>query len=280
MRARINADLSTATSRATKLQSTAAYDKTAAATAISKTVTSGAATSHEQAVEKANAKLKAKTKTKSKKSSASTAAAKKAGLSAASKIKASQSATTSGKVHQAAKSATYSKSSATRASTSTKKSAVSKKTPVARGAAKGIHNLDTLTTNDDMWFGAEHTSDCVPVSIANHMLFVDGYRATNEQVAELAERCGHAPTIKRGLQVAASMARRGAWPAVPKFAPCRGLPLPGCIVGYEAMTDSGRRPHAALLTDDGCVVSWGGEYALDTAIEEAWIIRWSTRTKI
>jgi hypothetical protein len=280
LRARINDDLRATTSRANKLQATAAHDAKSATAAIMRTVTSGQAMTHEQAIEAANAKLKAKTKSKTKhgkhgKSSESAAAAKRAGLAAASKVKASASSPARGKVHSAAKSAHYSKSSATRASSSSKKTAVSKKSPVARGAAL---SQTTTSESNDAWFGAPHTDDCVAAAIANHALYVDGYRATREQFNELTDLLGYEPTIERGLEIAAAMARRGAWPAMPRFAPWLGLPIAGMIVGYEAMTDTGRRPHAALLVDDAMVVSWGDEMPLDTEIEEAFVIRWRSNT--
>lgn len=285
LRARINANLKTATSRYDKLQSTAAYDSKTAAAAIMKTVTSSQAVSHEKAVEAAAAKVQSKSKKTAKskaKSSAATAAATKAGLAAASKVKssASSSSTVKGTVHQGSSSVRTVKSSSAKASQSSKKSAVSKVSPVARGAAKGTQNVRILaTSDDDAWFGAEHTDDCVAAAIANHMLYVDGIRPTRQQVAELTALLGYAPTIRRGLRVAASMARRGAWPAIPRFAPnVTSEPLPGMIVGYEALTDEGYKPHAALLVGDFTVISWGDEYALDTEVEESWVVRWRSNT--
>jgi hypothetical protein len=280
LRARVNDDLKTATSRYTKLQSTAAYASKTAQAAIMKTVTSSQATTHEAAVEAANAKLKktaaSKTKKSSKaKSATGTAAAKKAGLAAASKVK---STTVKQSVHQGSSSVRTVKSSSAKAASSVKKSAVSKVSPVARGAAKGTSTTCTpvfATRDEDSWFGSEHEANCVSAAVANHLAFTEGIFATSDQVAELTDLLGYAPTIVHGLEVAREMARRGAWPAVPRFAPnVLTSPIPGMLIGYEALTDEGYKPHAALLVDAFTVISWGDAYSLESSIDESWVVMW------
>lgn len=282
LRARENSNLTAATSRANKLQSKAAYDKTAATAAVMKTVTQGQALTHEKAVEAASAKLKKKTskskkktKGKSKASVASAAAARKAGFAAAAKVKGSASSPVAGRAHQGSATVKSVKPVTTKASKSSAKSAVSKKSPVARGAAKPGFRPDLMdvATRDDLaesWFGTEHERNCVPVAIANHLLYYSGIRATSDQLDDLTGRCGYAPTIESGLKIAAVMARSGSWPAAPRFYPYAARPLPGMIIGYDA----GSRPHAAVLLDDSTVISWGDEYEFVGDVEESWVIRW------
>jgi hypothetical protein len=121
------------------------------------------------------------------------------------------------------------------------------------------------------WAGDEVTPDCVITAIANSLIHATGIVTTTAERAELASCCPAEPTIEEALWQTwltgwpgNGKVRLAAYKSVP-YASQRGV-----IIGYE--TENG--PHAALSLGDGQVVSWGSETTLTAPVEEAWQPAW------
>jgi hypothetical protein len=217
--------------------------------AVMRTVDTAQATSYEQVLFKAasRAATKAVTSAKSYKGSISNqqkaqiaGAATKAGLAAASKIK-------------------------------TPKAAV--------GRTASLPSSIKPPWNYDKWIGLEYTPACVPVAIANHLLFRTGVEMDGAFLMRFIEKCGEAPTIEHGLRTLKEISR-GVQDnkyiiCLYERVPVRFAKSTGLVVGFE----SSYGPHAALSLGYGRVISWGAEIPDDAEMEEAWMIDWLTEVK-
>jgi hypothetical protein len=163
--------------------------------------------------------------------------------------------------------------------------AASKKATVVKGkgrtASAGAGFVKYETYNK--WIGDPDTPVCVPVAIANHLLYTAGVRMNDAYLGRFIFQCGYNPSIKRALAVLKSMTANGpsSWPSTRsdeyQYALVDYEPVParyasgtGLVIGYK--TVHGR--HAALSLGNGTVVSWGQEISSDAEIEEAWMLDW------
>jgi hypothetical protein len=306
LQARIELDMYTHANLAGRLQYAAAGEKAYANDAVMRTLDNAQAVAHEAAVFRQIEKTASKAsksalpKRKYKASAAVTAAARKAGLAAATTPALARSA----RVARAKrKAASHAKASAT-AKASARKSARSRKAPV-KAAKSRTAPLHPLTLGNDPaayavmqaavygasplkktetrreWVGDEVTPNCVITAVANHLLYSKGVTATERAMNELYESCKPEPIIEEVL-----------WTAWVIGWPCDGCvrlrtyklvawetaleTLGGPIVGFEVQTEEGPRDHAALSLAGGNVVSWGSVTKREAPVEEAWELWWES----
>lgn len=319
LRSRIEIDMYNHQNALGRLQYAQGGEKKYVARAVARTVDDAQARAHEETVIAAAARIrkaalksvsaKKKPVYKKSKNSKVNAIANAAGMKAAAAVKGSgqggSAKAGSAKAGSAkaptakAKAATQKASATAKASahaTASKSAKAAVAKPKGRTAAAGkpgykndgFLKYDTYNT----WLGKPDTPICVPVAIANHMLYTTGLRMTEAFLGRFAFHCGHNPTIEQALQALKSLTRNNVdsfmfWYSPVKDAakyelceyakvPARYAHSQGLVVGYE----SEYGPHAALSLGNGTVVSWGQEIPNDADIEEAWMIDWAASGRL
>ena len=140
-------------------------------------------------------------------------------------------------------------------------------TPKKRKAAGNTPVLvsEWITAGND-----DGADNCVAVAIANHLLYHTGHRMTDIQVNYLRWEKYVAKALERidygDYWKPVSMDEYGMVYLEEA--------APGMVIGYESENGS----HCGLLLPDNKVVSWGEIVTLESPIEEAWTISWTTRT--
>jgi hypothetical protein len=278
-----------------RLQYAQAGEKRYLARALARTVDTPDARAHEEnviaAAERARSKaaksVTAKKYRKSKKprNKAANAAGMRAAdapslVAAAGKQRAATRAKARATAQKTAK-ATVAKNKAAR-SASKKATVVSAKKRGAPAGA-GFTKRDVYTP----WIGDPDSPLCVPVAIANHLLYTTGVRMDDVSLGRFMFNCPYNPTIEQALEILKGMRQRGPVPWALQFyspvgseyrfsllvyerVPARYAHSTGLVVGYQ----SEYGPHAALSLGNGTVVSWGQEIPNDAKIEEAWMLDW------
>lgn len=298
LRSRIETDMYNHQNALGRLQYAQGGEKKYAARAVARTVDDAQARAHEETVIAAAARIrkaalksvsaKKKPVYKKSKNSKVNAVANAAGMKAAAAVAGSAKAGSAKAKTASQKASATAKATAHATASKSAKAAVKK--PKGRTAAAGDGFLMYDTRN--LWLGKPDTPICVPVAIANHMLYTTGLRMTDAFLGRFAYHCGHNPTIEQALKVLKSLTRSNVdsfmfWYAPVKDAakyelceyakvPARYAHSQGLVVGYE----SEYGPHAALSLGDGTVVSWGQEIPNDAEIEEAWMIDWAASGRL
>jgi hypothetical protein len=296
LQARINADNYRHQTLLGRKQFAQAGEKKYMSKAIARTVDTVQAKAHEESVIAAAARVRAaaaksvtatkKVYPKSKKPL--NAAANAAGLKAAMAPSlvagaAKQKKATAAKAHAAASKTAKATAKSSAQATAAAKSA-SKNAVTAKGRTAGNPDLHIpFSILPQGWLGDPAVPTCVPVAIANHLLFMAGTRMDDEYLARFVFACGYNPSISHALKVLKELTRaRGGlgYDDKAKYELCEYAEVPGkyahsqgLVVGYE----SSYGPHAALSLGNGTVVSWGQEIPEDAPIEEAWMIDWAAR---
>lgn len=134
------------------------------------------------------------------------------------------------------------------------------------------------TAAQSKWVGDEFTPNCVVVAIANSLLRDKGVRPTEHHMRELTEACLEKPTIEEVLWTTWLIGWPGGGVHLRMYRPVTGPAMEDelLVIGYEAKTDAGMQPHAALSLGEGKAVSWGSVTEIDTPVEEAWELEWQS----
>lgn len=109
--------------------------------------------------------------------------------------------------------------------------------------------------------------NCAAVAIANHLWYHQSYMMKDEQIHDLAAHSDNIPGLLKYLK--GNEAFENVWPdSWYRLRICG----PGDVIVY----DVGQDTHAALLLEDGKVVSWGEEIPFKGQVTEGWHIKWRT----
>lgn len=125
-------------------------------------------------------------------------------------------------------------------------------------------------------FGSPDGLDCLPASIANHLLLDRGVRLNEQQYAELVRKVHDDGEIEDALKSLSAGPLWGGDPLLAGYGRVPWNPARVLLTGYDSQ--EGR--HAAVSAGNGNVVSWGevlplAETLADGAeVEEAWDLLW------
>lgn len=148
-------------------------------------------------------------------------------------------------------------------------------------ASKTRKAAGRMTTNaQTRWITAGNDLDkenCVAVAMANHLLYHTGYRVTDGQVDYLATYHGgnFANALSR-LDYSSIWAPDVGLSEYGQIYPDKVQP--GMLVGFDVVVGGEEVPHCGLLLEDNRVVSWGEITSLESKIDEAWEIVWTTKS--
>ena len=126
-------------------------------------------------------------------------------------------------------------------------------------------------------FGDPDGEDCLPASVANHLLLDLGVRLASREYDELARKLAGTGEIKDALDL---LAKSPPWndgaPLLVGYGQVPYNPARVLVIGYDSQ--EGR--HAAVSAGNGNVVSWGEVLPLaetlaeEAVVEEAWDLLW------
>lgn len=126
-------------------------------------------------------------------------------------------------------------------------------------------------------FGSPDGEDCLPASVANHLLTNMGVRLSAREYAELVHKLAGIGEIRDALEF---LGRSPPWndgaPLLTGYALVPFNPARVLVIGYDSQ--EGR--HAAVSAGNGNVASWGEVLPLaetlaeDAVVEEAWDLLW------